>query len=449
MPYIPLTADDRKEMLREIGVKSVDELFSAIPEKIRLKKFDFLTGLTEQETLSLVQDLAIKNRKAAEAPCFMGAGAYDHYVPSAIDALTSRGEFYTAYTPYQPEVSQGTLQAIFEFQSLICSLTGMEVANASMYDGPTALAEAALLCTRQTGKKTVLYPDSLHPCYLEVLKTYLSCLEIVLHPVKSDKSGRIDLKDLAGKLIPDTACLLLQNPNFFGIVENGPEISAVVKDKALLIVSADPNSLGLLTAPGSYGAAACVGDCQPLGIPLSFGGPYAGFFAVDKTLMRKMPGRLVGKALDRDGKEGFVLTLQAREQHIKREKATSNICSNQALCALRATIYLSLAGAAGLAESAETSSGNAHYLAGKISKIPGFSLRYSGEFYKEFLIDCPKPAAEIFDELFSSHNLLCGVPLSRFKPEDRLGLLIAATEKRTVREMDALVQALSAFGEKK
>lgn len=447
MNYLPLTPQDMEEMLKKINVSSVDNLFSAIPPELRVNKFDFLPESDELSTAAHIADLGMKNRKACEAPCFLGAGAYDHFIPAAIDALTSRGEFYTAYTPYQPEASQGTLQAIFEFQSMISALTAMDCANASMYDGATALAEAVLMAVRHTGKNTVLYPDTLHPQYLRVLKTYLTSYPVSYIELPSSE-GKIDLDRLSKADLEQSACFILQNPNFYGIIEDGHIISKTISGKTMLIVCADPNSLGLLDPPGHYQASICVGDCQPLGLPAGFGGPYAGFLAVEKSLMRKMPGRLVGKTADLDGKTGFVLTLQAREQHIRRDKATSNICTNQALCALRSTIYLSLLGKQGLSEAASISYSRAHLLAAEISKIPGFKLRYKSPFYKEFLVDCPVDAKTLTDSIFNSHSILAGIPMSHFDKKDTRGLLIAVTEKRTIADIESLIKALSSFGRK-
>ncbi|MDD5090479.1 MAG: aminomethyl-transferring glycine dehydrogenase subunit GcvPA [Candidatus Wallbacteria bacterium] len=442
MAYIPLTASDREQMLRKIGVASVDELFSDIPEDLRLKSFDWLPPSDERETLSILKGLAEANRAAAEAPCFLGAGAYDHYIPAAVDAICSRSEFYTAYTPYQPEVSQGTLQAIFEFQSLICALTGLAVSNASMYDGPSALGEAVLIASSYTKKQKVLYAESLSPVYLAVVRTYLESGSIELIPVKTARDGRVDPSDLSSKLSADTACLVLQNPNFFGVIEDGAALKKIL-GPTMLVVCADPNSLGLLAPPGSYGASICVGDCQPLGLPMSFGGPYAGYLAVSNDLMRKLPGRIVGRTVDCDGKTGFVLTLQTREQHIKREKATSNICSNQALCALRSTIYICLLGKTGLKNVSCACLDKAHRMAEAACKNKGFSLRYTSPFYKEFVLDCPSNAAKLAEEVFNRFGILAGVPLSRFNPQDSNGLLISVTEKRTGDEIVGLSAALA------
>jgi len=446
MPFIPISDNDRREMLSEINAASIDELFEVIPESIRLKEFESFKGCNEYEALKKLQNIAKKNRKATDAVCFAGAGVYDHFVPSAIDPIVSRGEFSTAYTPYQPEVSQGTLQAIFEYQSMICSITGMEVANASMYDGASALAEAILLSLRNTKKKKIFIAESINPLYRQVIDTYLSGQKLEIMDIQF-KDGQIDLDDIKNSIDLETSCVVLQSPNFFGIIEDIKEIRGVVPEKVDLIVCTDPNSLGLIEAPGNLGADIVVGDCQPFGIPLSFGGPSNGFFAVNKKHMRKMPGRIVGMTEDADGKKGYVLTLQAREQHIRREKATSNICSNQQLCALRSLVYMSLAGEEGLRDISKKCVSNAHYLAEKINSLNGFSLRYSAPFYKEFIIDCPIDAEKIFDEIYIKHGIISGVPLSRFNSNDKKGLLIAVTEKRDLMDMDTFLKALSEWGQ--
>jgi len=447
MTFIPISDNDRKEMLKDIGVASIDELFEVIPEKIRLKDFNSFEGCNENNIIRKAKKISIKNREAAESICFAGAGYYDHFVPAAIDSLVSRGEFSTAYTPYQPEVSQGTLQAIFEYQSMICELTGMEVANASMYDGATALAEAILLSLRSTRKQKILISSTVNPVYRQVINSYLSgqSIEIIDIP---EENGCINIRFIEENANSETACIVVQIPNFYGIVENGLDIRKAIPDKVDYIVCADPNSLGILEAPGKYGADIVVGDCQTLGIPLSFGGPSNGYFAVNSKHMRKMPGRVVGKTVDLDGKTGYVLTLQAREQHIRREKATSNICSNQQLAALRNLIYLSLAGRKGLKEISYSCMENSHYLAEKISSINGFSLRYDAPFYKEFIIECPVDASKLIMNIFDKYMIIAGIPLSRFNKEDRKGLLIAVTEKRSKQDMNLLVDALKEWEEK-
>jgi glycine dehydrogenase subunit 1 len=447
MPFIPISDNDKKEMLSEINASSIDELFNVIPESIRLKKFDSFEGCNEYEATMALGEIAKKNRAATDALCFAGAGTYDHFVPAAIDPLVSRGEFYTAYTPYQPEVSQGTLQAIFEYQSMICTLTGMEVANASMYDGASALAEAILLSLRNTRKNKIFISKVINPLYRQVINTYLTGQEIEMIEVPIN-DGKTDIKSVKNKIDKDTACFVIQNPNFYGVIEDGKEIRENLDDKIDFIVCADPNSLGILEAPGNYGANIVVGDCQPFGIPLSFGGPSNGYFAVDKAHMRKMPGRVVGQTNDVDGKIGYVLTLQAREQHIRREKATSNICSNQQLSALRSLVYMSLAGEEGLKEVSYKCAENAHYLADKISSLKGFSLRFNSAFYKEFVVDCPTETAKICKDLLDNHGIIAGISLSRFDSSDNAGLLIAVTEKRSKKEMDLLVEALAKWEEK-
>ncbi|TLU57591.1 MAG: aminomethyl-transferring glycine dehydrogenase subunit GcvPA, partial [Chlorobium sp.] len=401
MPFIVNTASEREEMLRAIGASSFDDLIADIPEEIRLKKaLDLFAPSDEPQVRKLLESLAAANRSTSDYVSFLGAGAYDHFIPSAIKTIASRSEFYTAYTPYQAEVSQGTLQAIYEYQSLICRLYGMDVANASMYDGATALAEAVLMAMNVTGRPQVVVAGKLHPWNSAVLKTYIEAADhnAVIQNVLEGGIGSISsLKGLVGESV---AAVVVQQPNFYGCLEEVEAIREIAHAAgALFIVSADPLSLGVLAAPGSYGADIAVGEGQPLGSSQNFGGPYLGIFTVKQPLVRKIPGRLVGMTKDRDGEDGFILTLQTREQHIRREKATSNICSNQALNALQAAVYLSLLGKQGLRQVAEQSARNAHYLAGKIAAIPGFSLKYQAPFFREFVVETPIPAAEVIERM--------------------------------------------------
>ena len=347
--YIPNTGEQQQEMLEEIGVSCVDELFTDIPENIRLNRdLDLPEALSEMELIGHMRQLADKNISTGECACFLGAGAYDHYIPSVIQHLVRRQEFYTAYTPYQPEISQGTLQAIFEYQTMICRLTGMDVSNASMYDGATAVAEAAAMACRSTGRTDIIVAKTVHPQSREVLKTYsrFAGRQVVEW---NYKDGRLDFEELEKLLSENTAAVIVQNPNFFGLIEDLSDLADMVhQNRSLLIVSCNPISLALLKPPGDMGADIVVGEGQPLGNPLSFGGPYLGFMAAKDKFMRRMPGRIVGETRDKEGRRGYVLTIQTREQHIRREKATSNICSNQALNALAAAIYLSALGKSGL-----------------------------------------------------------------------------------------------------
>lgn len=439
MAYIANTDDDRKQMLEAIGVKTFEELIANIPEDARFKgDLNLPEGLSEYEALMELEKLSNKNR--SNLAIFAGAGAYDHYVPAAIKQIISRSEFYTAYTPYQAEVSQGTLQAIYEFQSMICDITDMDVANASMYDGATALAEAMLLATAHTRRNKFVIPANLHPHYRKVLDTYAygKGIEIVKVPVVD---GTINLDELKNLVDENVAAVAIQQPNFYGLLEEVFEIEKIAHEKnALFVVSVDILSLGLIEAPGNYGADIVTGEAHYLGSPLNYGGPYLGIFAVKKDLIRKIPGRLAGVTVDVDGNRGFVLTLQTREQQIKREKATSNICSNQGLVMLAATIYLSLIGKEGFKELAEINYHKAHFLASELSKIKGVKLKYNKPFFREFVIETTKPPKMLIDSLLE-FDILAGVDLSRFYEGDS-GLLIAVTEKRTRLDIDKFVYRL-------
>ena len=443
MPYIPNTGQDQKEMLESIGVRSFEELLRNIPAEARLKtKLRLPAALSEFEITKELHRLGEKNRNSDELITFLGGGAYDHYVPAAINAITSRSEFYTAYTPYQAEVSQGTLQAIYEYQTMICRLTGMDIANASMYDGGSALAEAVLLALGHSKRSDVVVAGKIHPHYLKVVRTYIAARgATVVHSGTVD--GGTGLESLAKSISKNTACVIVQQPNFYGIIEEVREIGTMAHDAgALFIVIADAISLGLLEAPGVYGADIVVGEGQGLGIALQFGGPYLGIFAVKEPLLRKLPGRLSGITVDVDGKRGFTLTVQTREQHIRREKATSNICTNQGLMMLCATVYMALMGKEGIRDVAIHSVRKSHYLAESISALKGYRLKYSRPYFKEFAVETPKPAAEIIHALVE-RGILAGIDLARFIEGDA-GLLIAVTEKRTREEMDRFVRELAA-----
>ncbi|MCS7082156.1 MAG: aminomethyl-transferring glycine dehydrogenase subunit GcvPA [Bacteroidetes bacterium] len=443
MVFVPHTEEDRRQMLQAIGVADFEELLEPIPEALRLREpLRLPPALSEWEVSRLVTGLSEQNLGAEQLICFAGAGAYDHIIPAAIGALLCRSEFYTAYTPYQGEVSQGTLQAIYEFQTMLCRLTGMDVANASMYDGASALAEAVLLACGHTGRSRVVIAGKVHPLYLEVVRTYGygQGIELLQAPLQE---GRTDLKALEELVDASVAAVVVQQPNFYGLLEEVRLIERIAHadPQRLYIVVADPISLGLLEAPGFYGADIVVGEGQPLGIPLNFGGPYLGLFAAKAALLRKLPGRLVGMTVDACGERAFVLTLQTREQHIRRDKATSNICTNQGLMALAATIYMALLGKEGLREVAEQCYHRAHYLARRIEELPGYGLLYPGPFFREFVVRTPRAASEVVERLLEQ-GFLAGVPLDRWGEP---GLLVAVTEKRSREEMDRFVEALRAL----
>ncbi len=443
--YIPHTESERKEMLAAVGVEKIEDLFAAIPEKRRFPKLGLLKGMTEMEASAQLREMAEANLSLSNASCFLGAGAYYHYIPAAVDMLTSRGEFYTAYTPYQPEISQGTLQGIFEYQSLIARLTGMECANASHYDGATACAEAGIMAYHHyRGKrKEILVSPGLHPHYLSVMHTYLSDFDgvKVIRP-QFNSLADITPANLAGGINDNTALVVVQYPDFFGQIYDFTELAEAVHAKgALLCVSVNPIALGLLKTPGEMGADVVVGEGQPLGIPLNFGGPYLGIFATRKELIRKVSGRIVGETLDSRGQKGYVLTLTAREQHIRREKATSNICSNQGLNALTAAVYLSLLGKEGLREVASLCWNKAHYAAEKINALPGFKVLNTAPFFHEFTVKCEQPVDELQEHLLN-HSILGGYDLTGTYPQFENCLLIAVTEMNSKDDIDDLCLVL-------
>jgi glycine dehydrogenase subunit 1 len=438
--YIPHTTEQQVEMLRLLGLERLEELFGDIPENIRLhRELELPKALSEMELADHMRELANRNQNTEEAVCFLGAGAYDHYIPSVVGHLLARSEFYTAYTPYQPEISQGTLQAIFEYQSMICELTGMDVSNASLYDGATALAEAASMACHATQRSVVLVARSVHPEAREVLRTYASFRGGSIQEI-GYQDGRIDLEELKKYLSAETAAVIVQNPNFFGAVEDLKTMTELVHaQKALFIVSADPVSLGLLEAPGRLGADIVAGEGQSLGNSLSFGGPYLGFLAARQELLRRMPGRICGETVDKEGRRGFVLTIQTREQHIRREKANSNICSNQALNALAATIYLSIMGKKGLRQVAGLCLQKAHYLQKELVGTGMFEPVFHTPFFKEFAVKSRLPVSELNDRLHKE-GIIGGYTLERDYPELAGGWLLAVTEKRTRAEMDRMVR---------
>ena len=442
--YLPMTAQDREEMMEAVGIQSIDELFSDIPEAVRYQgTMPMSEPLDEYALLRHMKGLADRNADFDSHASFLGAGLYDHHIPVVINHVISRSEFYTAYTPYQPEISQGELQAIFEFQSYICELTGMKVANASMYDGATALSEAAVLAAGATKRKKIIVSRTVHPEARQVLHTSANAWG--LEVVEIDyKDGVTDQAMLAEAIDGDTAAVLMQSPNFFGCIEDLSSVEPLIHAvKGLFVVSANPIALGVLETPGKLGADIVVGDAQPLGIPASLGGPTCGFFAVAEHLMRRMPGRIVGQTVDRNGKRGFVLTLQAREQHIRREKATSNICSNQALLALCASVYLSVMGKEGMREVGELNIRKSHYAANKLSGLTGTELAFSSPFFNEFVVKLPEGSCvSAINSKLLKEGYLGGYDLGRDYPELSGQMLIAVTEKRSKNEIDQFASAL-------
>src|SRR3954462_6638178 len=439
--YLPMTETDKQAMLETIGVTSIDELFSDIPEQVRFKgEYNIKKAKSESALLKGLSQLGAKNADLRSNTSFLGAGVYDHYIPVIVDHVISRSEFYTAYTPYQPEISQGELQAIFEFQTMICELTGMDVANSSMYDGSTALAEAAMLSAAHTRRKKLLISSAVHPQSKEVLNTYAigQHLDVIEIPYKN---GVTDIQALNELMDQDVAAVIVQYPNFFGGIEPLKEIEEVAhKGKSLFVVSSNPLALGVLTPPGQLGADIVIGDAQPFGIPTAFGGPHCGYFAVTNKLMRKVPGRLVGQTVDDQGRRGFVLTLQAREQHIRREKATSNICSNQALNALAASVAMTALGKKGVREMAAANLQKTHY-AKNAFKEAGFEVVYEGHSFNEFVVKLNKPVKGINQELLQK-GIIGGYDLGRDYSELSNHMLICVTEQRTKDEIDTFVKEL-------
>ncbi|MFA6358247.1 MAG: aminomethyl-transferring glycine dehydrogenase subunit GcvPA [Candidatus Omnitrophota bacterium] len=439
MSFIPHTKEDIKEMLEVIGVKSIDELFSDIPKALKPQSFNIPYGKSEFQVTQALHNLSLKNSTGLVN--FVGAGFYDHFIPASVDAIVSRSEFYTAYTPYQPECSQGWLQAIYEYQSIICQLTGLDVSNASLYDGGTALFEAMMMAIRQTGRNKIIIDSGVNLIYRTMLYTYTSNLsvEFVEIPVVHGQSSRGELF----KCVDDkTAAVILQNPNFFGAIDDyGDVVSRVHKFGALAIASVYPVSLGMLKTPGEMGFDIATGEGQSLGIPLSFGGPYLGFMSVRKELVRQMPGRIVGATVDSDGKKGFVLTLQTREQHIRRQHATSNICSNEALCALRAAVFVSLLGKDGLKELAEHNYQKAEFAKEQLACLQGVEVKRSSPTFNEFTILLPRNADKVVQQMIEK-GFACGFPLGRFYKGMDNYLLIAVTEKRTQEEILKFVASL-------
>jgi glycine cleavage system P protein (glycine dehydrogenase) subunit 1 len=440
--YIANTPEEQKRMLDVIGAASLEDLLVRIPAKARLPRaLGIPAAIAETDLIRHMKALAARNADADTHVCFMGAGSYDHYVPSPISHLISRGEFFTAYTPYQPEASQGTLRTIYEYQTMIAELTGMDVANASIYDGASSLAEAALMAHASTGRNEIAVSHAVNPLYKRVTATYCEGPRVRLRDAAAPE-GVTDLAAAKKAVGPKTAALVIQTPNFYGCLEDVAAAAEVAHAAgALLVVVADPVNLGVLEGPGKLGADIVVGEGQGLGVPMSFGGPNLGVFAAKSELVRRMPGRLVGVTVDRDGERGFVLTLQTREQHIRRAKATSNICTNVALCALMATIYLATLGRRGLVRVGELSAAKAHYAAERLAKVPGVSLRFAAPFFKEFALKLPKPPERVAARL-ARQGFLAGVPLKSFDRSLGDCLLVAVTEKRAKAEIDAFAAAL-------
>jgi glycine dehydrogenase subunit 1 len=440
--YLPDTEQDKKEMLEFLNLSSVDELFEDIPAELRLKgELNIPDADPEPVLLKKMNKLAAKNLNADQYATFLGAGTYDHYIPSVVDHMISRSEFYTAYTPYQPEISQGELQAIFEFQTMVAELTGMDLANSSMYDGFTALAEAASLAVASTRRSKVLVSKAVHPESRSILTTVAKGQGYGVEEV-SLASDVTDLEQLKSQIEKDTAAVIVQYPNFFGSIEDLAEVKKIAEEKgAMLIVSSNPLALGLLQSPGKLGADIVIGDMQPLGIPMSFGGPHCGYFAVKQKYMRKIPGRIVGQTEDEQGKRGFVLTLQAREQHIRRDKATSNICSNQALNALASSICMSALGKKGIRQMSMQNIEKADYMA-KSLQNKGYNVLNKSAFFNEFVVELPRPVKEVNTKLLES-GFIGGYDLGIDYGSDKQ-MLIAVTEQRTKEEIDQFVEALEA-----
>lgn len=445
MSYIPHTDTDIKEMLEVIGIKTVNDLFNAIPPDARLKTpLSLPPALSEQEIVQELTDLSKKNATVEDYISFLGAGAYNHYVPSIVHHIILRSEFYTAYTPYQPEISQGTLQAIFEYQTLICQLTGMDAANASMYDGASAAAEAVLMAKRINSRQKCLLSSAVHPEYRDVVKTYIAAQnENIIDIPFCAETGATPVEAVEKYIDKDTSCVVIQHPNFFGSIEDLKAISDVVhKNGSILIVAvAEPISLGLLKPPGEFGADIVVGEGQAFGNGLNFGGPYLGFFAANEKYLRNMPGRLVGETADKNGKRGFCLTLATREQHIRREKATSNICTNEGLCALSAAVYLTALGKAGLMKLAKLNLNKAQYLKERLKGLKNAKPAFTAQTFNEFVIDVNQDA-DVVNKFLLKQGIIGGISLKRFYPQFKSHILTCVTEMNTKEQIDTLIEEL-------
>lgn len=444
MSYTSLSDKDIKEMLAKVGVDSPGELFHCIPDEIKLKRrLRIPEAMSESELLEYFEKTAQQN-DFLNYLSFLGAGAYSHLIPTVVDYLSSRGEFVSPYTPYQPEVSQGTLQIIFEFQSLICQLTGMDIANASLYDGASGAAEAVLMAQRLTRKSKILVAKTLHPQYLQVIRSYIRNLNIELVEIGLTDTGRMDMEDLQQRIDDATAAVLVQSPNFYGVIEDLQSISDLAHENKALstVVVVEPVSLGLLKPPGEQGADIVTGEAQSFGMPLSFGGPFLGFMACGKSFIRQFPGRIAGQTEDGDGNRGFVLTLSTREQHIRRERATSNICTNQALCMLRATIYLEALGGKGLRELAQLNVNKAQYALERLTELPGVRRKLSGPVFNEFVLEFDRSWREL-DRILREQGIIGGLAVSGFDDGDDRCALFCVTEKHHREEIDRLASVLS------
>jgi len=443
MSYISLSENDKREMLARIGVSSIDELYGCVPDELRLKRrLRLPVALSEPELVRQFERLAGKNSFPGMLS-FLGAGSYRHFIPSVVDYLSSRGEFLSPYTPYQPEISQGTLQVIFEYQTLVCQLTGLDIANASLYDGASAAAEAVLMANRLNNKAKILVPRSLHPQYRETIRTYIKNLGVRIEEVGFTSAGALDLADVARKLDKDTSAVLVQSPNFFGVIEDLEKIGEFAHGhQALFVVTvAEALSLGILEAPGNAGADVVCGEAQSFGLPSNFGGPVLGFMACKKEHLRQLPGRITGQTTDVDGKRGFVLTLSTREQHIRREKATSNICTNQAWCALRATIFLETLGHDGLREAAIHNIQKADYAADRLGRIAGVKRKFGGRFFNEFVLELPREIPKVNEALLAK-GVVGGLDLGRYYPELGRAMLVCVTEMHSKEDIDRLAATL-------
>jgi len=447
MRYIPHTETDIREMLSAIGIKETEELFHSIPEALRLEApLDLPPALPEADLTRVMSQLADRNVNLEECAVFLGAGAYRHFTPSLVNHLLLRGEFLTSYTPYQPEVSQGTLQAIFEFQSFVCMLTGMEIANASIYDGASSLAEAVLMAHRVNNRSEVLMSRTVHPEYRQVVETYTRGIDFKITEVPYQENGQTDLEFIKENVTDATSSVVIQSPNFFGIVEQYAELGEILKEKEtlLIVVVAEATSLGILKPPGERGADIVVGEGQGWGLPVSYGGPHVGFFSTQESFFRQVPGRIVGETVDRAGQRSYALTLATREQHIRREKATSNICTNQGLCALAATIWLAAMGKQGVRDMALQNLKTANALKDKLQQLKGFGLRFLSDTYNEFVLECPGPAQELHAKLLEA-KIVAGLPLGNFYPELDNCLLLCATEMNSLESLDHFADQLGSL----
>jgi glycine dehydrogenase subunit 1 len=445
MKYIPATPAERDHMLRAAGMASVEDLFRDIPQDVRLTRpLDLPPAMADQDLLGHLRQLAERNIDCDRLACFLGAGAYDHFVPSTVPHLGLKPEFLTAYTPYQAEVMQGELQALYEYQTMMCNLTEMDVANASMYDGASATGESATMAVDLTKRQEILISTAVHPEYRQVLRTYTGHLPITVRELPA-RNGITSIEEARAAISDRTAALIVQSPNFFGCIEDGAALAQAAHDRsALLVVAiAEPVSLGLIAPPGSYGADIVTGEGQPLGNALNFGGPYLGIIATREAFVRRLQGRLVGRTVDTEGRPGYVLTLQTREQHIRRARATSNICTNESLNALIAAIHLATLGRQGIRHAAELCARKAHYARQKIAALPGYSVAFEAPVFNEFVVRCPQPPEEINRRLLE-HGILGGLPLGRFYPDLSDGWLVCVTERRTREEIDSLVSHLGA-----